>query len=364
MIYPDKYLFNQFKIHASILTKPERYKYFMLSAGANLFPMPKVWKELMEFEIDNNLVYHWYTSAEGFPLLQDVIRLYETLVATQFDFDNLIFSHKVVMTIGATQAVTIVFDFIKKKYKKALILTIGYNYPLFDRLARYYNLNYKELINDSENSTLPEIDVVLNELEQNRPNLLILTIPNNPSGELYSEDYFVKILLQANKLGVLVLADKVGELVLSMSSQFLNIEKMALDTATINNLILINSFSKTDSVPGFRIGYIWAAEEIIKHASEYQANTIMCPQTAPILPVFFTLLSRTIYLVKKYEINIITLENIFNRFYKLFNVTTSIAPIDFIKKLNIRWLNGGYLNDYKRYIDEQIKNEIEIQRNY
>lgn len=63
-----------------------------------------------------------------------------------------------------------------------------------------------------------------------------------------------------------------------------------------SSCVVINSFSKADSVAGLRIGYIYGEESLITACSALNANTIMNPPTFPAFAIVLTCLFRCIYL--------------------------------------------------------------------
>jgi len=334
----------------------------MLSSGANLFPMSKIWKELIHLEIEENLVYHWYTSPEGFPTLQRAVKFFEWFAASEGNL-NMAFNYGVCMTLGASQAAAIVFDFIAHKFSKSKVLLLGYNYPLFERLARHYGMAIKELISYEGCTTLPSPDKVEEELSKQRPQLLVITVPNNPSGEIYTASELVRILQSASCFGSLVIIDKVGEWSVSQDP-WINIGKLIITMQLQSQVILINSFSKTDSVPGFRIGYLLASSEIIEHAAKYQLSSIMNPPTFPVLPVFFSLLSRCFFIKQRFQWN--HYDNLFllNLFYRVFEVTTAIMPLSMNEKIKELFSSKKFLYAYNQYVHDCLAKFSVIRSNY
>ena len=123
---PDEFMFRQFRRHSRILRTPTRFDYFMLSGGANLFPMSSVWKELLQLEIASDMAYGWYTSPEGFPTLQRAVSMWENYAASEgmFPAEKPLGSH-VCITLGATQAVTAVFDYVSHSFRHKSVLLVG-----------------------------------------------------------------------------------------------------------------------------------------------------------------------------------------------------------------------------------------------
>ena len=90
---------------------------------------------------------------------------------------------------------------------------------------------------------------------------LIVNFPNNPTGAIPSKAR--DIVEDALDRGLRVVSDEVYRDLVYTGKSF-NILDYGLE-----NTVLIHSFSKTFSIPGYRVGYIIASRDIIKEAARY-----------------------------------------------------------------------------------------------
>lgn len=363
---PDEFMFQQFRRHSGILTSARRADYFMLSAGANLFPMSQVWKDLLKLEIDLDLAYHWYTSQEGFPTLQRAAKIWETYSATEGSLDTDCYPGGVCITVGASQAVAAIFDYVASLHRESTLLLVGLNYPIFERLARRYRFSISELIapDGSSEYTLPSAEEVVYQLDQLHPEITVLTVPNNPSGEIYSESDLVRICDAANRTGTMLLIDQVGQMVIS-TQRWINIGKAVRAAKAQSQVALVSSFSKTDSVPGFRIGYLLGPMKLVRHVARYQLESIMNPATVPILPVFFSFLARCLYQREQQRWPCAAPpEAVARLFLQMLDVTTAIAPPKLLDSMAARLSPPGPATDYDRYVSGLLTKELQMQSNY
>ncbi|NQE44704.1 Aspartate aminotransferase [ANME-1 cluster archaeon GoMg2] len=165
-------------------------------------------------------------------------------------------SYESCVTIGATQAISLVFRYLSKTRPHTKVLLLGYNYSIYDRCITTYKCQGLELIGDhSEDSTLPPISHVLDYIEINKPDLVVLTLPNNPSGELYNQSELGAIFTVCAQKGVYVLVDKVGLFDIP-DENWPNVAQTIDESNAYGYTIIVNSFSKTCSIPGCRMGYI------------------------------------------------------------------------------------------------------------
>jgi histidinol-phosphate aminotransferase len=150
--------------------------------------------------------------------------------------------------------------------------------PTFERLyevnkkhnkkIRYIKLQHSDKFkyNDKVHSRL------LSEIKKNKPGIVWLCTPNNPTGTIIDELYIIEIAECDNK--TLVVVDQA----------FADFNKgsvdssLALITKNFKNLILINSFSKTWGLSGLRIGFSISNSEAAKKIKSatvmFNVNTV------------------------------------------------------------------------------------------
>lgn len=357
-------MFRQFRRHSRVLRTAARYDYFMLSGGANLFPMSQVWKELLRLEIDYDLAYGWYTSQEGFPTLQRAVSMWENYIASRgrFPVEKPLGSN-VCMTLGASQAASAIFDYWASSSRQKVVLLVGLNYALFERLARYYQFQIRELLCEEGTRTLPQVDQVVSLIRKYAPVLVVLTTPNNPSGEQYSEEEIAVILREVVETESLVILDKVGQMPIAQGN-WINVGAVIAAVGAQEHSVIVSSFSKSDGVPGFRIGYLLGPERVARHVAHYQLTSTMNPPTVPLLPPFFTFVARCVHTGERLGWMTTDGRKEFLSFARhMFEVTTAIPPQPLLEIM--RWiLSGeGFELLYHRYVSYQEEVGQAIQRN-
>lgn len=364
---PDEFMFRQFRRHSRILRTPARYDYFMLSGGANLFPLSPIWKELLDLEIRSDFAYGWYTSQEGFPSLQRAVSMWENYAASLGRFpEQKPLGSNVCMTLGASQAVAAVFDYAAHVDRFKSVLLVGLNYALFERLAHHYGFGIHELLGNDDivGSTLPSTDRLTHLIRTIGPAIIVVVTPNNPSGEQYSPEDIETILREASNTESMVLLDQVGQMHMTQES-WVNIETLIARTNSQACAVVVNSFSKSDGVPGFRIGYMLGPEAVIQHASQYQLITMMNPPTVPILPPFFSLLTRCIYIGEKLRWRTLDdREQMLSFARHMFEVTTAISPPSLLTEVHQRLSLENFDREYERYRAWQANIGLAISENH
>ncbi len=107
-----------------------------------------------------------------------------------------------------------------------------------------------------------------------RTKLLILNSPSNPTGAVYSAEELTALAEVIDKTGILVISDDVYEKFVYDGQRFVNLPMVAQHLA--DKVVVINSASKTYSMPGWRIGYAVGPEAIIRAATRIQGQATSC----------------------------------------------------------------------------------------
>lgn len=118
-----------------------------------------------------------------------------------------------------------------------------------------------------------------NELENaitDKTKLLILPYPNNPTGAVMRKDDLVAISKVIKRHNILVLSDEIySELTFGDQSHV----SIASISGMKERCIVINGFSKTYSMTGWRLGYALGPEPIIKQMTKLHQYAIMSAPT-------------------------------------------------------------------------------------
>ena len=104
--------------------------------------------------------------------------------------------------------------------------------------------------------------------------LLILNSPSNPTGAVYSERELIEIAKVVDETGIMVISDDVYEKFLFDGLRFTNLLMVAPQLN--DKIVIINSASKTYSMPGWRMGFAIGPEEIIRAATRIQSQATSC----------------------------------------------------------------------------------------
>jgi aspartate aminotransferase len=108
-----------------------------------------------------------------------------------------------------------------------------------------------------------------------RTKAMILNSPSNPTGSMYSRDELAAIAELATARRVYVIADDIYEKIIfdgRMQTSIIQLMSVAPELG-----ILVNGFSKTYAMTGWRLGYAAGPQEIIAAMGNYQSQTTSNP---------------------------------------------------------------------------------------
>ena len=126
---------------------------------------------------------------------------------------------------------------------------------------------------DVHNNWLFDLNKVEEYFKIESVNGIIICNPNNPTGLVYPNDFLIKIVELANKYNKKIIIDEVYlPLISSKDSLFFN--------SMNSNVISVWSFSKGWGIPGWRVGFVMANEEVIKKLTGIQSTINTCPSTS------------------------------------------------------------------------------------
>ena len=231
-----------------------------MTIGEPDIDVPQEVKEAVAYHALNSRIK--YSPVGGMPELREKIaKYYNEQFFGNYDAQN------VLVTVGSTEGLASVLKTILAKDDEVIIPTPAY-------------VGYEPLITISEAKTkfvdLEENNFVLTKeiLEKNitdKTKLIILTYPNNPSG-ITLEEEMVKIVKFLKDKNIYLISDEIYAAI--TFEKFSSFAKFSDELK--EQLIIINGFSKSHSMTGYRLGYIIADEKLqnqVKKVSQYNVTS-------------------------------------------------------------------------------------------
>jgi len=206
-----------------------------------------------------------YTSTSGIPSIREAVaRFVQHLFGAVVDPDT-----QIILTVGGMEAIYLATRVLVSEGDKVLLPDPGWGVmvPIMDRKGA--RIEYYPLIEEN-NQWCIDADEILTRMDAGT-RLVVINSPSNPAGATLSKEGFMRVLAKAKELNAFVMSDEVYHNFV-YEGEFTS----ALSAGDLDNLIVINSFSKTFAVTGWRIGYAIAHPWLIRQMVMYKESTSLC----------------------------------------------------------------------------------------
>ncbi len=233
-----------------------------LNVGEPDFPTPENIKEAGIKAITENFTK--YTSGNGIaPLREAIIEKLEKDNGISYEMNEV-----AVMT-GAKQALSAALMAVVGDGDEVIIPVPCYvSYPDMVRLAG----GEPVLVQRKEDFSL-DLDAVKKACND-RTKAVIICSPDNPTGCVYSEETIRELSRIAEEKDIFVISDEIYEKIVFHGNKHFS---MASVPGMKERTILVNGFSKTYSMTGWRMGYVCARKDVIAAAIKVQSQTTTTP---------------------------------------------------------------------------------------
>ena len=203
-----------------------------------------------------------YTQTNG------IVELRKAICKKLKDDNGLIYDEsQIVVSTGAKQSLANTFMAILNP-EDEVIIPVPYwvSYPELIKLAggKPVFVNIGE-----ENDYKYNIDA-LEKVITDKSKAIILNNPNNPTGTIYTRDELEAISQFAKKYNLIIISDEIYEKLIYDGNKHISIASLSKDAK--ERTIVINGFSKTYAMTGWRVGYTASSMEIAKVMTNIQSH--------------------------------------------------------------------------------------------
>lgn len=173
-------------------------------------------------------------------------------------------SNNIMMTAGASEALINASLAFIEEGSRVIIPT-----PNFLSYFTYSKLCNARTEHFSTHDNNFEIDAnALNEVMDHEVSLIFLNYPNNPTGAVM--DDLKEVAEIAEDYNAVVVSDEIYDSIYY--------DKKPQSLAGMNNVVVVNGFSKSLSMTGWRVGYVIASEELLDSMLKaHQVNGVCAP---------------------------------------------------------------------------------------
>jgi len=237
-----------------------------LSIGEPDFPTPYHIRAAAIKAIEQGQTF--YTPTRGLMALRQLIS--ETISRKyQLDYDP---KHEILVTIGASEAIEVALLTLLNPDDEVIV--VSPSYLSYEPIVTMTGASIVRVLTKEHDGfrLTPE---ALKEKLSDKTRLLILNYPNNPTGAIMSEDDYREIAKLLYDKPIHILSDEIySELI--YDEKFASIAQCE---GMKDKTLVVNGFSKSYSMTGWRLGYVCASSDIIQAMTTYHQYAFLCPPT-------------------------------------------------------------------------------------
>ncbi len=206
--------------------------------------------------------FHRYSPASGLPELKKAIAE-KTLRDSGYSVDP----SQVLVTNGGKQAVYEAFATLLNPGDEVLVPTPYWTtYPEAIRLAGGVPVEIFAGPEQDYRVTVSQLDAALTE----KTKVLLFVSPSNPTGAVYPSDDVAEIGMWAADHGLFVVTDEIYEHLTYGGVPFTSIATRCPELG--DKVVILNGVAKTYAMTGWRVGWMIAAPDVIKTATNLQSH--------------------------------------------------------------------------------------------
>jgi aspartate aminotransferase len=206
--------------------------------------------------------YHRYTPVAGLPELRSAVA-----AKTMRDTGYAVEPSQVLITNGGKQAVYNTFATLLDPGDEVLLIAPYWTtYPEAIKLAGGVPV---EVVTDETTGYLAGVDQ-LEAARTERTKVLLFVSPSNPSGAVYPGEQVKAIGDWAAEHGLWVVTDEIYEHLVYGDHR--NVSIATVTPALGDRVVVLNGVAKTYAMTGWRVGWLIAAPDVVKAASNLQSH--------------------------------------------------------------------------------------------
>jgi aspartate aminotransferase len=209
-----------------------------------------------------------YTPTDGIPSLKKAIIRY-----TEENYNRIVAPENVIVTTGAKQSLyNILYSIVNPQDEVIMLTPYWVSYP--EMIKMVYGVPIA--VTPEDGTFHPRMEEI-EEAVSSYTRAIIVNSPNNPSGEVYREDFIAELVEFCENKGIYLIMDDIyhklvfdGK-VAAPGYQFTN--KDIENT----HLIVVNGVSKVYGMTGFRIGWVIANRKLVEVMTNVQSQMTSNP---------------------------------------------------------------------------------------
>ncbi|GIN61334.1 putative N-acetyl-LL-diaminopimelate aminotransferase [Robertmurraya siralis] len=173
---------------------------------------------------------------------------------------------EIITTVGASEAIDITFRTILAEDSEVILP--GPVYPGYEPIIRLCGA--KPVYADTTTNQFRLSAEIIANYITDKTRCIVLPYPSNPTGASLTKEELTEIAALVKEKEIFIVADEIySELVYER-------EHFSIGTILKEKAIIINGLSKSHSMTGWRVGFIFAPEIIAKHILKVHQYNVSC----------------------------------------------------------------------------------------
>ena len=197
-----------------------------------------------------------YGPVEGIPEFRDSIATF-----ANNHFDCQISSKNVMVVPGARFGVFLTFSTLLNYGDEVIIIEPAW--PAYRQCAINTGVKIRSIKTRLEDRWEPSLEDIKSSINNNTK-MIVLNYPNNPTGKILSKKLQDSIFEIAKNNNLFILSDEIY-------SNYSNEKWRSMLSYNYEKAIITQSFSKSHSMTGYRIGYVISSHNIIEKMAKFQS---------------------------------------------------------------------------------------------
>lgn len=236
-----------------------------LTVGEPNFDTPQNIKDAAKKAIDEG--YTHYSPNAGLPELREAIAKEYLKYSRDYTYEN------VMITVGGMEAITM-----------CLIATVNPGDEVIIPDPCFPNYVGQVMVAGAKPVNAPvyeenDFSIKAEDIEKAitpKTKAILLNSPSNPLGSVITKDEIIKIAELVKKYNLIVYSDEVYDKIIFDDFEYFSIAQVP---DVRDQVLVINSFSKSHAMTGWRIGYIVGHKDIIAVMPKLQEGIVSCVST-------------------------------------------------------------------------------------
>jgi aspartate aminotransferase len=208
-----------------------------------------------------------YTPPDGLPSLKKAIIRY-----TEENYDRIISPENVIISAGAKQSLfNILYSILEPQDEVIVLAPYWVSYP--EMIKMVYGIPV--IVTPEDGTFHPRIQDIERAASSNTK-AVIVNSPNNPSGEVFSDEFIASVTDYCERRGLYLIMDDIYHKLVFDNRKWVPAYQFSKKDTESTGIIVVNGVAKLYGMTGFRIGWAIANQKLVSVMNNVQAQTTSC----------------------------------------------------------------------------------------